>query len=613
MSSIFTKRVAFKPYEYPEVLAYKDAINHSYWLVSEWNFLSDIHDFNVKLNDSQKNAVKNTLLAISQIEVSVKKFWTKLGERFPKAEFEFVGVTCGESECFDKLTEVLTNNGWKLFKDLDKSDMVAQFNIKDNSIDFVVPINYIEKQYDGMMHHYHSDDTDLMVTPNHEILLMHPRLKKYFKKKSSDGIWSRNYRYPLAGKANGKNSKKFSNVDRLLIAIQADGSIYGDRGFSFNKKKKRVKSLLNSLNINYEESTTEIKALLPESIEVDINQIKNFGYINMEEIDYDYCVRFMEGVKLWDSKIKREYFKYKHSNLEAVDKVQAIACLANLSTNKIRKSGSLNINIHNKKIYPDRSEVPYNDKVYCVEVPSGAIVTRRNRHVAISGNCRHAEAYSHLLQVLNLNNDFSKLLEVPAIQGRVDYLSKYLKNSNSSDNKDYLLTLTLFSLFIENISLFSQFIIIKSFNKHMNVLKDIDNVIQATQKEETIHALLGVYIVNQIKKENPEWFNDSFYDRIYKASKKAFMAEAKIVDWIFEEGELDFLSKDTIKEFIKDRFNESIRMIGGKDIFDIDKSKLENVKWFNDEIYAEVNTDFFHKRPVSYSKKMQPITSEDLF
>jgi hypothetical protein len=96
--SIFDKRVAFKPFEYPEVLKYKDAINHSYWLHSEWNFLSDIHDFHTKLTSIERNAIKNALLAISQIEISVKKFWTKLGDRFPKAEFEFVGVTFGESE-----------------------------------------------------------------------------------------------------------------------------------------------------------------------------------------------------------------------------------------------------------------------------------------------------------------------------------------------------------------------------------------------------------------------------------------------------------------------------------------------------------------------------------
>lgn len=324
-SKIFEKRVAFKPFEYPEVLKFKEAINHSYWLVSEWNFISDIQDFNVKLNDEQREILKKTLLAISQIEVSVKKFWTKLGEKLPKAEFEQVGVTFGESEV------------------------------------------------------------------------------------------------------------------------------------------------------------------------------------------------------------------------------------------------------------------------------------------------RHSDAYSHLLQVLNLNEDFNTLKDVPAIQGRIDYLTKYLKGSADNSDENYTLTLTLFSIFIENVSLFSQFLIIKSFNKYMNCLKDIDNVVQATQKEELIHALFGVEIIKLIKKENPSWFNEDFYEKLYRACKKAYSAEETIVDWIYEEGTLNFLPKELVKEFIKDRFNQSLEMIGGIPQFEVDSSLLDEVQWFNDEIYADTSVDFFHKKSVNYSKKVKAITANDLF
>jgi ribonucleoside-diphosphate reductase beta chain len=323
--SIFEKRVAFKPFEYPEVVEYKNAINHSYWLVSEWNFISDIHDFNVKLDENKKKVLKNAMLAISQIEISVKKFWTKLGDRFPKAEFEQVGVTFGESEV------------------------------------------------------------------------------------------------------------------------------------------------------------------------------------------------------------------------------------------------------------------------------------------------RHSDAYSHLLEVLGMNNEFDQLLQNPVIQGRVDYLTKYLKGASDNSNQKYTLTLTLFSIFIENVSLFSQFLIIKSFNKYMNCLKDIDNVVQATQKEESIHALLGVYLIKQIQKEYPEWFNEDFYEKLYRACNKAYEAESNIVDWIFESGDLDFLKKDVVKEYVKHRFNESLNLIGGKPYFEVDMEKISSLKWFEDEIHAEVNTDFFHKKPVTYSKKVKPIKAEDLF
>lgn len=326
--SVFDKRVAFKPFEYPEVIVFRDAINHSYWLVSEWNFMSDIDDYHTKLTPLEQTIVRHTILAISQIEVEVKKFWRQLGDRFPKAELDQVGTTFADSEV------------------------------------------------------------------------------------------------------------------------------------------------------------------------------------------------------------------------------------------------------------------------------------------------RHQNAYSHLLEILGLNEDFSHLNEKPSIQKRVEYLQKYLRNltvENAEERRKFTNTLALFSLFIENVSLFSQFAILKSFNKHKNILKDIDNVIQATQKEEEIHAKFGAWLVLQIKKEFPHWFNEEFTKELNKACHKAFKAECGVLDWIFEQGELDFLSKETLIEFLKNRFNESLAMIGAEPIYDIDHSKLEELKWFEDEIYAEINTDFFHKKPVTYSKKQKSIREEDLF
>lgn len=322
---IFDKRTAFKPFEYPEALHFVDKINHSYWLHTEFNFTADIQDFHVKLNDREQNAIKNTLLAISQIEVSVKTFWSKLQDKLPKPEFNAVGVTFAESEV------------------------------------------------------------------------------------------------------------------------------------------------------------------------------------------------------------------------------------------------------------------------------------------------RHERAYSHLLEVLGLNDDFESLLANPVIQGRVDYLTKYLKQTADNSQQAYTLTLTLFSLFIENVSLFSQFAIIKSFNKHRGILKDIDNVVQATQKEEVLHALFGIYIINQIRQEYPEWFDADFYSKINRACLKAYEAEAKIIEWIFEFGELPFLSIDSLQEFIKSRFNESVEAIGGSPVFQINEDKLASLDWFNEEIHAETSTDFFHKKPTTYSKKTQSITEMDLF
>jgi ribonucleoside-diphosphate reductase beta chain len=61
------------------------------------------------------------------------------------------------------------------------------------------------------------------------------------------------------------------------------------------------------------------------------------------------------------------------------------------------------------------------------------------------------------------------------------------------------------------------------------------------------------------------------------------------------------------------RFNASLEMIGGEKIFEIDQELVKQLQWFDEEIHAEVNTDFFNKKPVSYSKKTKSITENDLF
>jgi|TARA_R110000744_G_scaffold85372_10_gene166839 ribonucleoside-diphosphate reductase beta chain len=226
---------------------------------------------------------------------------------------------------------------------------------------------------------------------------------------------------------------------------------------------------------------------------------------------------------------------------------------------------------------------------------------------------RHKDAYARLLRILGLEKEFQSVIDVPAIAGRIKYLKKYLDGTRSRDNKMYTKSVLLFSLFIEHVSLFSQFLIMMSFNKEMNLFKGISNVVEATSKEEEIHGNFGVEIINIIKKENPEWFDKEFEDLIYSACMKAYNAECDILEWIFEKGELKFLSKETIKNFIRNRFNNSLQKIGMNSIFDVDKELLKSTQWFDIEITGTKEGDFFYKKSVDYNKKSKSITEDDLF
>ncbi len=226
---------------------------------------------------------------------------------------------------------------------------------------------------------------------------------------------------------------------------------------------------------------------------------------------------------------------------------------------------------------------------------------------------RHMDAYAHLLEILGLNDEFKKIHDIPALQARVAYLDRVLALAKTEENEQYAQSVLLFSLFIEHVSLFSQFLIMMSFNKHKDLFKGISNAVEATSKEEQIHGLFGIDLINIIKKEHPEWFGKEWEEQIVAFCKETYAAEEKIVDWIFEAGELDFLPKAQVNAFIQHRLNNSLESVGVKKIFTVDGSLLESTEWFDNEVIATKHVDFFNKRSINYNKRSASVTSDDLF
>lgn len=225
----------------------------------------------------------------------------------------------------------------------------------------------------------------------------------------------------------------------------------------------------------------------------------------------------------------------------------------------------------------------------------------------------HNSAYERLLSVLDLEDIFDENLKLEWIQGRVKYLKKYTHKFYKDSKKQYLYALILFTLFVENVSLFSQFYIINWFARFKNVLKDTDQQVKYTRNEENIHALVGIKIINTIREEHPELFDQELEDRILHEAEEAFKSESKIIDWMVNGINEDGLSAPILKEFIKNRINESLSQINFPKVFKIDDEILSSTTWFDEELLGNNMTDFFHSRPVEYSKKNQSFSEDDLF
>jgi len=225
----------------------------------------------------------------------------------------------------------------------------------------------------------------------------------------------------------------------------------------------------------------------------------------------------------------------------------------------------------------------------------------------------HNNAYERLISTLGLEDIFEENLKLDWIQGRVKYLKKYTHRYYKDSKKQYVYALTLFTLFVENVSLFSQFYIINWFARFKNVLKDTDQQVKYTRNEENIHALVGAKIINTIRQEYSDLFDAEFVEKILSEAKEAYESESKIIDWMVNGIKEEGLNAQVLKEFVKNRINESLKMIGFPVAFEIDKDLISSTMWFEEELLGNNMVDFFHSRPTEYSKKNQSFSEDDLF
>lgn len=225
----------------------------------------------------------------------------------------------------------------------------------------------------------------------------------------------------------------------------------------------------------------------------------------------------------------------------------------------------------------------------------------------------HNLAYEKLLETLRLGDVFEQNLKEPVVRNRVDYLRKYLDRVYTDDKKQFVYAIILFTLFVENVSLFSQFYVVLWFNRFKNVLKDTAQQVQYTRNEEMLHAQVGIKLIQTLREEYPDLFDADLESRILEESKVAYEAEKALITWMIGDFSEGSLSAEILHGFIQNRFNDSLHSIEFAVPFLVDKSIAEKTRWMDEESYGNNIVDFFHKRPVDYAKKNRVYATEDLF
>jgi len=392
-------------------------------------------------------------------------------------------------DCYDDQTEILTEDGWKLFKDLKRNEKVAV--LVDGRLVYELPSHYVDYDYEGLMYCSKNSSVDFCVTPNHRFWVKSVKGVYKFKEINdptiahdmipSQSLWDGEYVEKIIG-------YKSEDFMALLGIWLSEGSTYKDSKnyrISIAQTKKRVreeiKTLLLSMNIHFTEYEDQFvinnKELYLYFVQFG-KQPHRFIPKEIKNLNKDLLHILFEWLVLGDGSRTGNRIFYYSTSKKLIDDVQEIIIKLGLSGNvreKKQKESFIRdrlivpqhtlyeisvrfsqfkrlLGSHNKKYI---STIPYKGKVYCVSVSSGVIKVRRNGKEMWCGNslvgtnpqgCIFSEyaiqdprAYQFIRPILTANDGWAIFITTP--RGKNHAYELFQIASESPDWFAYRITL----------------------------------------------------------------------------------------------------------------------------------------------------------------------------
>lgn len=323
-----------------------------------------------------------------------------------------------QGKCYIEGTQVLTNNGFKDFRDVLETDKLAELD-EYNNISFTNNYELVVEDFDGELVCLSgvtpASPACLKVTPNHRMVVNQRHVegnKRYWSAETEivlakDLKMHRDNRLVLAGWAGSGSG--ITNFDRLRIAYQSDGikDLLQSKilfSFSYHEKFKRIVEILDGLGISYNAEMGDCG-----TYDVSIEFIKSVAkekfdeWVNIETISGQWAEEFLEELSYWSGNKNNDgsitFCSYE--NFSDVELIQAVAAMANRKTSVSRTTDfSTTINISDSAYRTgDTVKVThesYNGKVYCAVVPKGRLVVKYNDNVTVCGNTRRGNFAAYL-------------------------------------------------------------------------------------------------------------------------------------------------------------------------------------------------------------------------
>ena len=220
----------------------------------------------------------------------------------------------------------------------------------------------------------------------------------------------------------------------------------------------------------------------------------------------------------------------------------------------------------------------------------------------------HIAAYSHLIETLGLpETTYNQFLEYAEMKEKHDYVMDLSSQNTTKENTAK--HIAVFSAFTEGMQLFSSFIMLLNFPRH-GKMKGMGQIVTWSIVDETQHTENMIKLFKEYIKENNEIWNDDLKGELYTIAENMVRLEDKFIDLSFSMGEMEGLTSEEVKQYIRYIADRRLISLGLKGIFKVKKNPLP---WVEEMINAPTHTNFFENRATDYAKGALSGTWEDVW
>jgi len=209
----------------------------------------------------------------------------------------------------------------------------------------------------------------------------------------------------------------------------------------------------------------------------------------------------------------------------------------------------------------------------------------------------HIAAYSHLIETIGMpESTYSDFLEYQEMKEKHDYVLEI--SSKNGDRASTATHIAVFSAFTEGMQLFSSFIMLLNFPRH-GKMKGMGQIVTWSIVDETMHAESMIKLFRTYIEENRDIWTDELKGKIYSIAERMVELEDKFIDLTFSMGEMEDLTPEQVKKYIRYIADRRLISLGMKGLFKVKRNPLP---WVESMINAPTHTNFFENRSTDYAK-----------